>query len=152
MRLSRQLTAMLSAAAILAACGPASPATPKINEVNVAGLDYAFQLPDSLAPGPTFFRFSNTGKVPHEMILALLKPGVTLGQLMAEMQAGKDPQTMMEGMGGILIAGPGAESLGSIHLNLLPGRTYVWACSFQDTPDAKPHIELGMVAGRTIRE
>ena len=135
-----------------AACSQAPPEARIIQEIQVAGLDYAFQLPDSLSPGPTSFRFSNTGKVPHEMILALLKPGVTLGQLLAHTQAGKDPQELTEGMAGILVTGPGSETIGALHLDLLPGRTYVWACFFQDTPEAKPHAELGMVASRTIAQ
>ena len=132
------------------ACRPATPAAPASREIKVAGVDYAFQVPDSLSPGPAAFRFANTGKVPHEMIVALLKPGVTLGQLMSEMQAGRDPQTLTEGMVGILITPPGTESIGTLNVDLLPGRTYVWVCSFQDTPEAKPHIELGMVASRTV--
>jgi hypothetical protein len=75
---------------------------------------------------------------------------VTLGQLMAEMQAGRDPQALTDGMVGILIATPGTEALGALHVDLLPGRTYLWVCSFQDTPDAKAHLELGMVASRTV--
>lgn len=144
------LAAVISAVAVLSACTTSTPATPGIREINVAGLDYAFQVPDSLSPGATSFRFANTGKVPHEMIITLLKPGVTLGQLMAEMQAGRDPQALTDGMVGILITAPGTESIGALHVNLLPGRTYLWVCTFQDSPDAKAHIELGMVASRTV--
>ena len=146
------LAAVISAVAVHSACTTSTPATPGIREINVAGLDYAFQVPDSLSPGPTSFRFANTGKVPHEMIITLLKPGVTLGQLMAEMQAGRDPQALTDGMVGILITTPGTESIGALHVNLLPGRTYLWACTFQDSPDAKAHIELGMVASRTVAQ
>ena len=146
-----RLTMVSPATALLFACGQAPPAPPTtIREIQVAGLDYAFQLPDSLPPGPTSFRFSNTGKVPHEMILALLKPGVTLSQLMTHAQAGGNPQELTDGMAGILVTGPGTETIGALHVDLLAGRTYVWACFFQDTPDAKPHSELGMVASRTI--
>ena len=144
------LAAVISAVAVLSACTTSTPTTPGIREINVAGLDYAFQVPDSLSPGATSFRFANTGKVPHEMIITLLKPGVTLGQLMAEMKAGRDPQALTDGMVGILITTPGTESIGALHVNLLPGRTYLWVCTFQDSPDAKAHIELGMVASRTV--
>jgi hypothetical protein len=143
---------IIAAAAIACACTSQAPPVARVQQINVAGLDYAFQLPDSLGPGPTSFRFSNTGKVPHEMILALLKPGVTLSQLMAHAQAGGNPQELTDGMAGILVTGPGTETIGALHLDLLPGRTYVWACFFQDSPDAKPHSELGMVASRTIAQ
>ena len=144
------LAAVIPAAAIFSACTAKTPAALGVREIKVAGLDYAFQVPESLSPGSTSFRFANTGKVPHEMIVTLLKPGVTLGQLMAEMQAGRDPQALTEGMVGILITAPGTESIGALHVNLLPGRTYLWVCTFQDSPDAKAHIELGMVASRTV--
>ena len=146
----RHRLATLFPAVLLPACSPSTPAARGIREVNVTGLDYAFQVPDSLPPGPAYFRFANTGKVDHEMIMALLKPGVTLGQLVAEMQAGRDPQALTDGVVGILITRPGTESVGALHVDLLPGRTYLWVCSFQDSPDAKPHHELGMVTGRTV--
>ena len=148
--MARHLFAAVIPAAILSACASPPPEVAIMQEIKVAGLDYAFQVPDSLSPGPTSFRFANSGKVPHEMILTMLKPGVTLGQLMAEMQAGRDPQALTEGLAGILIATPGTESMGALHVDLMPGRTYLWICSFQDTPDAKAHIELGMVASRTV--
>ena len=148
--LRHQLATLLTAVMTLSACTQAPPAVRVVNEVNVSGLDYAFQIPDSLPPGPTSFRFANNGKVDHEMIIALLKPGVTLGELVTGMQAGRDPRELTDGMVGILITSPGTEAVGALHVNLLPGRTYVWVCSFQDTPDAKPHHELGMLAGRTV--
>ena len=145
-----QSATLLAVALALSACAQSPPVARVINEINVAGIDYAFQVPDSLPPGPTSFRFANTGKVDHEMIIALLKSGVTLGDMVAAMQAGRDPRELTDGMVGILISSPGTEAVGALHVDLLPGRTYVWVCSFQDAPDAKPHHELGMLAARTV--
>jgi hypothetical protein len=119
-------------------------------EVLVTGSDYAFQFPDTLRQGQTTLRFANAGKVEHEMVLALLRPGVTLAQVMDLMKAGGRPDSLIEGIVGILIAKAGVTTLGSLGVDLIPGRTYAFVCNFQDAPDKPPHSALGMVASRTV--
>ena len=126
-----------------------APAT-RLPEIKVTGADYAFQLPDSLAPGPTLLRFHNDGKVDHELGLALLKPGVTLARVLEVVKAGGSPDSLLEGIVGILIAAPGVTTVGALHVDFLPGRTYGLICNFQDGPDKPPHSGLGMVTSRTI--
>jgi len=121
-------------------------------EVIVTASDYAFQLPDSLRVGRTLFHFKNAGKVPHEMGMALLKPGVTLTQVLELMGAGGSPDSLLDGIIGILIAEPGVSTIGALSVDLLPGRTYALICNFQDGPDQPPHAALGMVASRTTLE
>jgi hypothetical protein len=116
----------------------------------VTGSDYAFQLPDSLPAGPTVLRFTNAGKVDHEMGVALLKPGVTLAQVLERIKAGSSPDSLLDGIVGVLIAKPGVSALGGLSVELLPGRTYAMFCNFQDGPDQPPHSSLGMVTSRMI--
>jgi len=133
----------------LGACKP-QLSLPESTEVLVTGSDYAFQLPDTLRPGSTKFRFANSGKVDHEMGLALLRPGVTLAHVMDVMKAGGSPDSLIDGVVGILIAKPGVTTLGSLATDLIPGRTYAFFCNFQDAPDKPPHSALGMVASRMV--
>ena len=133
----------------LGACKPQA-SLPRSTEVLVTGSDYAFQVSDTLRPGQTTLRFANAGKVDHEMGLALLRPGVTLAQVMDLMKAGGSPDSLLDGIVGILIAKPGVTTLGSLATDLLPGRTYALFCNFQDAPDKPPHSALGMVASRTV--
>jgi hypothetical protein len=133
----------------LGACTPQS-SLPESTEVVVTGSDYAFQLPDTLRPGQTTLRFVNAGKVDHEMGMALLKPGITLAQVLDSVKAGGSPDSLLDGIVGILIARPGVTALGSLTIDLIPGRTYALFCNFQDDPDKPPHSALGMVASRTV--
>lgn len=128
----------------------AAPLPPEPQDLTVTGSDYAFQLPDSLPAGPTILRFNNAGKVDHEMGVALLKPGVTLAQVLERIKAGASPDSLLDGIVGILIAKPGVSTLGGLSVELLPGRTYAMFCNFQDGPNQPPHSSLGMVTSRTI--
>ena len=138
------------AAVLLAAMACQAPPPPGPQNIMVTGSDYAFQLPDSLQSGPAVLHFNNAGKVPHEMAMALLKPGVTLEQVMARVKAGASPDSLLDGIVGILIAIPGVPVVGGLSVELLPGRTYAMYCNFQDSPDKPPHSALGMVSSRTI--
>jgi hypothetical protein len=138
----------IGAGVAVACAAPSVP--PRASEITVQGLDYAFQLPDTLAPGPTTFRLHNAGKVPHELGMALLNPGVSVSQIMTLVGGGGDPDSLITGIVGILIAGPGETAVGGLAVDLLPGRTYALFCNFQDAPDQPEHVALGMFSGRTI--
>jgi hypothetical protein len=146
--LLRSRFSQLARAALLVAAVACQAPPPQ--DITVAGSDYAFQLPDSLQAGTTVLHFSNVGKVEHEMGMALLKPGVTLTQVMERINAGNSPDSLLDGIVGILIAKPGVTTLGGLSVELLPGRTYAMFCNFQDGPDKPPHSSLGMVSSRTI--
>lgn len=140
------LTALFVTA--MACQAPPPPQGPQ--DITVTGSDYAFQLPDSLQAGTTVLHFNNVGKVDHEMGMALLKPGVTLAQVLETIKSGNSPDSLLDGIVGILIAKPGVTTLGGLSVELLPGRTYAMFCNFQDGPDKPPHSSLGMVTSRTI--
>ena len=68
------------------------------------------------------------------------------------MAAGEDPRGLTDGIGGILIAGPGETAMGRLDIDFEAGRTYMLVCNFTDTPEAPPHIELGMVRTFTVED
>ena len=149
--LRSRLSQLAGAALLVAAMACQAPPPPQgPQDITVAGSDYAFQLPDSLQAGSTVLHFRNVGKVDHEMGMALLKPGVTLAQVLERIKAGSAPDSLLDGIVGILIAKPGVTTLGGLSVELLPGRTYAMFCNFQDGPDKPPHSSLGMVTSRTI--
>ena len=68
--------------------------------------------------------------------------------------ASAGPSTALEQSLGVLHSLAGSSPLGVLQVNLLPGRTYMIECAFDDGPKAKPHFMLGMsgsfrVSGRT---
>ena len=131
--------------AVIAAVGCTAP-DPGPNEVAVRGTDYAFDVPQSLPPGPTAFAFENAGRMPHEMILVRLKEGVTLPQVLEAASSGADPAEFTEGGAAILIAAPGTTAGSRMLVDLMPGRAYALVCNFQDAEDQPPHVALGMAS------
>lgn len=121
--------------------------------VTIVGDDYAFiRPPATLPPGETLFAFENHGKVRHEMNLALLKPGVALQDVLRTITEGGQRRNLIEKSIGILIAAPADTSGGRVSARLLPGRMYVLLCVLRDTPDAQPHVALGMIAAISVSE
>jgi hypothetical protein len=139
---------MIEAVALVAA-GALFEAAPKPREVEAIGTDYAFQIPSELPPGPTTFRFSNKGKKRHEFNIFLLKPGVTVTQVLELVKAGKTTKDLVEGSVGVLFADPGGRSDARLLTDLIAGREYAVICIFADTAKAPRHFEMGMYS--TIR-
>jgi hypothetical protein len=82
--------------------------------------------------------------------MTLLREGVTMEQLMRHVAAGGDPDSLLTGLVGILIASPGDSAVGGLRVELLPGRTHGLFCNFKDAPDKPEHMALGMFSGRQI--
>lgn len=126
--------------------GGAPPSPPAVVVDTVVGTDYAYtRYPRTLTPGWHHFVFVNAGKQRHEVDVALLKPGVTLAQLLA-LGPRDDPTPLLDESLGVLHATAGTTPFGTLDFEVLPGREYVIACTFQDTPTAPPHFALGMAA------
>ena len=151
----------LTAAASIVGAAAAGPAagqrssgsqTIEAARVAVVGTDYSFiQLPSTLAAGPTLFAFENRGTKRHEMSIALLKPGVTVERLVRPGEPiTVSSRAVTDSIVGLLIARPGERSGGQLYANLLSGRSYVVVCTLKDSPDARPHTELGMIGGFTV--
>jgi uncharacterized cupredoxin-like copper-binding protein len=126
-----------------------SPRAAEPVEIAVVGTDYAFlPLPATIAHGKTYFSFENRGKVRHEMSVTLLRPGVTVEQVV---QAGNAAQRLYERIVGILIARPGESSGGQLFVDLQRDRTYLMICTLKDAGTGPPHVELGMVTSFVAR-
>ena len=112
--------------------------------VTVVGTDYAFSVPAAMKAGLTSFHFRNDGKKTHEFNIFLLKPGVTIDQIVDSAKAGKPQSPMIEGAVGVLFAEPGSFAPAGLSTNLLPGRDYGILCIFRDSPSAPRHYAMGM--------
>jgi hypothetical protein len=114
-------------------------------QIAVTSNDYTFvAFPTQILAGPTIFTFANQGKVPHELSLARLKPGVTMDDFVAARDDIPRRRELIERSVGILVAGPGNRPDGRILVDLMKGETYVVFCNFRDKPDAPGHLMFGM--------
>ncbi len=146
----RRLATISLAALVCAGCSkPAqkpSEAAASTNDVEVVATDYAFKAPATIRPGLVNFRFSNAGKVRHELSISRLKPGVSIDQFVSYVREDKTVRPLIVGSVGVLFAEPGGKSNSGLAVNVLPGETYAVICSFRDSTGAKQHFEMGMYA------
>ena len=143
----RTLATISLAALACAACSkpadkPAATAVP--NDVVIVATDYAFKAPATVRPGLVNFRFSNTGRVRHELNIHQLKPGVSIDQFIKTIREDKTVRPLIVGAVGVLFAEPGGHSNSGLAVNVLPGENYAVICIFRDSTDAKAHYEMGM--------
>ncbi len=120
-------------------------------------LDFSFAV-DSLVPAGTHtVRVENAGAEPHDLVMLMLAPGITLDDIMTALNpeharranaTGEPPpslESLGTGVGGIAAIGSGMESF--FEADLSPGQ-YVLVC-MATAPDGRSHIEHGMA--RQIR-
>ena len=120
-----------------------APRTPR--QIDVVANDYTFlPLPPDINAGPTVFTFVNQGKVMHEVNLVRLKPGVTLADFVNPAHDAFQRRELIDRSVGVLYAGPANAPDGRLLVELVKGSTYVAYCVFRDTPNAPPHLTLGM--------
>jgi hypothetical protein len=144
-----------TAAALLllaAACAPkAEPPSPPAAEppvVTFVATDFAFEGPDTIAPGFTTIRMENRGPQEHHLILARLDEGKTIDSLMAFFQAtpnAEPPFVTWRGAANSVLAG--GTSGGTVDL---PAGQYVLLCFIPDPADGAPHLVKGMVRGLVV--
>jgi hypothetical protein len=116
------------------------------HEVEIVAHDYAFASPTELPAGRTIFRFTNKGKVIHELSVELLKNGTTVQQVMNAVNVPKQPfKPLIEASVGIMLARPGERSSAGLSTSLLAGRNYLVVCRFQDSASAPKHFRMGML-------
>jgi len=142
-RLSRVLAISLAAAA---AC--ARPALPVIT---ITAINYAFQAPGNIDPGPTRFRLSNAGTVPHEVQIFVFKPGISADSARGLLNTlERVPDSLSDSAGAVLIAAPHTTAPEEVYVDLQPGRVYALLCQFRDDSKAKRHDRLGMFGVVTV--
>ena len=112
--------------------------------VDVALLDYSFELSQNTIPANTLvaFEINNAGQYPHEFVVVRLPEGVTVEDALADPALGESVE---------FLAGAFAEPGEAAYVGLMglePG-TYTVVC-FVDTPEGIPHVARGMVAELTV--
>lgn len=146
----------------LAGCDPGQPDAPAgqpavdglaagWSELDVVGIDYAFQSADTVPAGPTVISFRNNGSVRHELKLIGLRAGSPLRQVIPLAMIDSGWAAFREPTAGILTADPGRTTPGRLLVHLEPGRTYLLVCAFADSDTAPLHSELGMIRVLQVR-
>ena len=137
------------AAVLLLGFSPPTLTAQSPRAVEVIGLDYAFQAPDTLPAGPVTLSLVNRGTVRHELLFFVLKEGRTLGELL---RATTIEQRMSLGsLVGIIIAEPGQPAGAQLVVDLAQGRSYVFLCVLRDAPDKPPHAAMGMAKALVVK-
>ncbi|HEU5433419.1 MAG TPA: hypothetical protein VFU81_17270 [Thermomicrobiales bacterium] len=129
-------------------------------DVTVELQEYAFLGLDHPIPaGPHIWKFSNTGKQPHFMLLTKGPAGITLDQVMTLVNL-SDNATPPPGFPyqesqfdfnqpGVAVLSPGHTSW--VAMDLTPG-TYIALCFVPDEKTGAPHAAMGMIAIFTVGE
>ena len=113
--------------------------------IDITAINYAFQAPSTVAPGPVRLRFTNAGSVPHEVQVFVFKPGIGADSGRALLNTmDRVPDSLADSSGAVLIAAPHASAPEEVYVDLQPGRAYALVCQFRDSPTAKRHDRLGM--------
>lgn len=122
---------------------PAAEAGP--DRVTVTATEYAFDIPESLAPGETTFVLENAGQERHFMEMVRLKGGKTVEELLQ--LPGNQADSFIEEVGGTRPVKPGGSA--ELTAELAPGE-YGIVC-FIEAPDGTPHASMGMYAQFTVK-
>ncbi len=131
---------VLPFALVATACGTAPPPVIAITAVN-----YAFQAPRTLSPGPARLRLINAGTVPHEVQVFVFKPGISADSGRALLNTmDRVPDSLADSSGAVLIAAPHTTAPEEVYVDLQPGRAYALLCQFRDSAKAQRHDRLGM--------
>jgi hypothetical protein len=146
------LTATESAASPTAMEEPQADVDVQLQEYSFVGLE------NPIPAGPHLWKFTNTGKQPHIMILFQGPAGITMNQVMTLLQSEdatppadvpyqeSDFNFSQPGLG---VLSPGQTSW--LALDLAPG-TYIALCFVPDEETGAPHAVMGMVQVFTVGE
>ena len=119
------------------------------NVVTVKTMDYAFQVPDTIAAGVVSFRIENAGKELHHVWLVKLEQGKTAADYLGAMKTWKPGQPFPSwaiDVGGPNASAPGLFAEGTLILE--PGN-YLLLCHIP-SPDGVPHAAKGMFKPITV--
>ena len=159
-RLTRLGLAALLAMAPLAACSDgadkplpaADSARPDVPELEITGLDYAFEVKGSPTAGLMKISFTNEGKEEHMTGLGRLRDGQTIADVERALQSGDESAfgaVFHEEEGDLdapQVLSPGYAA--STYTSLNAG-TYALVC-FIPSPDGAPHFAKGMLSELTV--
>jgi hypothetical protein len=128
-------------AAIFVLATPLTAQSPR--PLTIRGVDFAFQVPDTVPAGPTIISLDNVGAAHHEVLIVRLKEGRTGADVLAA-KTGPERMALQDGLVGLVAADPGSKSLGSLVTSLVAGRTYALICNIVDPPGKPSHMAQGM--------
>jgi hypothetical protein len=111
---------------------------------NIRGVDFAFQVADTVPAGLTIISLDNVGAARHEVLIVRLKEGRTGADVMAA-KTGPERMALQDGLVGLVAADPGSKSMGSLVTTLVPGRSYALICNIVDPPGKPSHMLQGMM-------
>jgi plastocyanin len=118
----------------------------KVPVITVHAKEFAFDMPKSIAAGPTTFRLVNDGKEFHHLSIIKLEQGKTIADFGEAMKAGKPPEWAVA-YGGPNAATPGQTIAATIDMQ--PGN-YVVVCFIPSPGEPTPHVAKGMIAPLTV--
>ena len=125
---------------VVTACGSQPP-----TRIDITAVNYAFQAPSTVPPGPARLRLINAGTVAHEVQVFVFKPGISADSGRALLNTmDRVPDSLADSAGAVLIAAPHTTAPEEVYVDLQPGRAYALLCQFRDDPKAKRHDRLGM--------
>ena len=120
---------------------PTAPAF-KVPVITVHSKEFAFDMPKTIAAGPTMFRLVNDGKEFHQVSIVKLELGKTAADYAEAMKSGGSAAWAVN-VGGPNAASPGQTIAATVALE--PG-TYVAVCFIPSPGEQIPHAAKGMVA------
>ncbi len=118
-------------------------------DLEVHMLDFGYDIPTQVSAGKQTWEVFNAGVQPHELLVAKLKDGKTITDVMTSLQSGHEHDAPYEFVGG-------AQAMATSYSNFVafdfPPGEYVALCFVPDPATGKPHIALGMVRPFTVVE
>jgi hypothetical protein len=135
------ISLVLAAAISFSGCRAAS-----FHDAEIEAVDYAYHAPAVIDPGPVAFRFTNHGKVAHEVQIFRFRPGTTVELANRYLQTGSVPDSAADASGSVLIANAGLTAPERVLIQAVPGELYALMCQFRDSPGKPQHASMGMVA------
>jgi hypothetical protein len=118
-------------------------------DLEVHMLDFGYDLPSEINAGEQIWEVFNAGVQPHELLVAKLKDGKTIADVMTFLQSGEQGEAPYEFQGGAQAMATSYSSF--VEFDLAVG-DYVVLCFVPDPATGKPHIALGMIKPFTVVE
>ena len=125
-------------------------ASVKAPSTRVTLRDYRFTMPSTLRAGRQTIRTTNAGRRMHHVLMMPLKPSADASKVLADLKAGKEPRSAIGGPPSALVEVVSKGTTNDVEVNLRRGR-YLMVCFLQNSPQSKPHAQLGMRKVVTVR-
>lgn len=129
---------------------------PDLARVEEGICENALQAPDSADAGTTEFTLRNQGRLVHELVIGLLRPGTGARQMLEAAKRNARLRDLgdlyLEGPPfGAVLTWPNATSPGRLTVDLRPGRDYAPLCQLHDSAQGPHHSAMGMVRVLHVR-